>query len=228
VSQSHSQTQSVNDPHADAQVLHYGAPLDVAQAVVILIHGRGANAQSILQLAPNLLEGLDEGTNVAFLAPQATGNTWYPHRFIAPLEQNEPYLGSALGLIDSIVDTVAARGLEPKALMVAGFSQGACLSLEYAARGSRPIGAVAGLSGALIGPPGEPRQPLADVEGMRVFLGSGTVDDHVSPELVRASAGLFEAAGANVDLRIYDGMTHTINQDEVDALREIVRTLPSA
>lgn len=217
-----------DDPHANATVLHYGAPLESATAVVILIHGRGADARSILSLAPALVEDMEGAENVAFLAPQATGNTWYPHRFIAPLEQNEPWLSSALGMIDSIVDKVATAGTEPKAIMVAGFSQGACLSLEYAARGSRPIGAVAGFSGGLIGPVDEPHMPLADVEGMPVFLGSGTVDDHVSPDQVRESARLFEEAGADVDLRIYEGMTHTIVDDEIGAVRAMIQQLPKA
>lgn len=214
------------DPHGQSRVLHYGAPLESATAVVILIHGRGATTQSILQLAPNLTEGLDISANVAFLAPQATGNTWYPHRFIAPIQDNEPFLSSALGLIDTIIDTVAENGLEPKAVMVAGFSQGACLSLEYAARGSRPIGAVAGFSGGLIGPPEGPHHPMIDVEDLPVFLGSGTVDDHVSPDLVRESARRFEDNGARVELRMYEGMTHTINDDEIAAVREMIKLLP--
>jgi predicted esterase len=221
------QTSTTNDPHGQSQVLHYGAPLEDATAVVILIHGRGATAQSILQLAPALTEGLDIAENVAFLAPQAANNTWYPHRFIAPLEMNEPWLTSALGVIDQVVDAVAAAGEEPKAVMVAGFSQGACLSLEYAARASRPIGAVAAWSGGLIGPVDEPHMPLAaEVKNMQVFLGTGTIDDHVQPEQVRESARLFEEAGAKVDVRIYDGMTHTINDDEIAAVREMIKALP--
>lgn len=215
-----------DDPHGQAQVLHFGAPLEEATAVVILIHGRGATAQSILQIAPALVDGLDIAENVAFLAPQAANNTWYPNRFIAPLEQNEPWLSSALGMIDQIVDTVAASGEEPKAVMVAGFSQGACLSLEYAARATRPIGAVAAWSGGLIGPVDEPHMPLGEVDDLPVFLGTGTIDDHVQPEQVRESARLFEEAGAKVDLRIYEGMTHTINDDEVAAVREMIKALP--
>jgi predicted esterase len=221
-------TLMTDDPHAEARVLHYGAPLEAATAVVILIHGRGATAESILQLAPNMVEGLDIAPNVAFIAPQATGNQWYPHRFIAPIEQNEPWLTSALGLVDTLVDKVATAGLEPKAVMIAGFSQGACLALEYAARATRPIGAVAAWSGGLIGPVDEPHAPLGDVKDVDVFLGTGTVDDHVSPDQVRESARLFEEAGANVDLRVYEGMTHTINQDEIDAVRALIQELPRA
>lgn len=222
----HSRT--TGNPHGQAPVLHVGAPLESATAVVILMHGRGATAQSILQLAPALLGDLDIAGNVAFLAPQAANNTWYPHRFIAPIQDNEPWLSSALGLIDQAVDNVASAGLEPRATMVAGFSQGACLSLEYAARGSRPIGAVAGFSGALIGPPEGPHHPMIDVQGLPVFIGSGTVDDHVSPDLVRESARRFQENGARVDLRIYEGMTHTINEDEITAARNMIALLPKA
>jgi predicted esterase len=220
------QTPVDNDPHGQSRVLHYGAPLEEATAVVILIHGRGATAQSILQLAPALVEGLDIAENVAFLAPQAANNTWYPHRYVAPLEMNQPWLDSALGLIDQVVDAIAEAGQEPKAVMVAGFSQGACLSLEYAARGSRPIGAVAGWSGGVIGPVDEPHMPFGDVAGLPVFIGSGTIDDHVQPEQVRDSGRMFEEAGAKVDVRIYDGMTHTINDDEIAAVREMIKALP--
>lgn len=219
--------QLTEDPHANAQVLHYGAPLDVATAAVILIHGRGATAESMLRLAPDLLDGLDIADNVAFLAPQADQNIWYPQRFIAPIVENEPWLSGALGMIDRIVDSLATAGLEPKAVLIAGFSQGACLSLEYAARGSRPIGAVAGFSGALIGPPDEPHYPMLDVKDLPVFIGSGTMDDHVSPELVRESGRHFEDNGAKVDLRIYDGMTHTINGDEIAAVRNMIQRLPN-
>ena len=218
--------QITEDPHANARVLHYGAPLDIATAAVVLIHGRGATAESMLRLAPSLVEGLDIAENVAFFAPQAANNTWYPHRFTAPLVENEPWLSSALGMIDQIVDSVATAGLEPKAVLIAGFSQGACLSLEYAARESRPIGAVAGLSGALIGAPDEPYYPMQDVKDLPVFLGSGTDDDHVSPELVRESARHFEDNGAHVDIRIYEGMTHTINDDEMAAVRDMIQRLP--
>ena len=218
--------QITEDPHGQAQVLHYGAPLEVATAAVVLIHGRGATAQSLLRLAPNLVEGLDIARNVAFLAPEADNNTWYPNRFTAPVVENEPWLSSALGTIDRVVDSIAIVGLEPKAVLIAGFSQGACLSLEYAARGSRPIGAVAGFSGALIGAPDEPYFPMQDVKDLPVFLGSGTDDEHVSPELVRESARHFEDNGADVEVRIYEGMAHTINDDEITAVRNMIQLLP--
>ncbi|HWV23617.1 MAG TPA: dienelactone hydrolase family protein [Thermomicrobiales bacterium] len=209
-------TQSMTfDPHGRISVLHHGADLDAASAAVILVHGRGATAEGMIRLAYGLSEDLENPESIAFLAPQAVGNVWYPHRFIAPLEKNEPWLSSALGALDQLVDALVEANIPNERIMLAGFSQGACLSLEYAARGSRSIGAVAAFSGGLIGPIDEPHMPLADVTGLPVFLGSGTVDDHVSPEQVRESARLFEAAGANVDLHIYEGMEHTVNDDEI-------------
>jgi predicted esterase len=219
-------SQRTADPHAQSEVLHAGAPLDSATAAVILIHGRGATASNILRLARNLTEGLKNGENIAFLAPQAAGNTWYPLPFLAPLEQNEPYLSSALGMIDRTVDAVAAAGLPTKTIMLAGFSQGACLSLEYAARGSRPLGAVAGLSGALIGPPDVEHAPLADVSDLPVFIGVGEYDDHVAPSYVEKTATLFEEAGAKVDFRFYEAMGHSMTEDEIYAMREMIAALP--
>lgn len=213
------------NPHENTRVLQHGAPIEAAQTAVILIHGRGATAEGMLRLAYGLSEGLDAPETVAFLAPQAAGNVWYPYRFIAPLEQNEPWLSSALGAIDRLIDSLTDAGIPNERIMLAGFSQGACLSLEYAARGSRRIGAVAGFSGGLIGPVDEPHAPLADVNDLPVFLGSGTIDDHVSPDQVRESGRLFEEAGAKVDLRIYEGMTHIINDDEIAAVSAMINSL---
>lgn len=210
------------DPHGQIHVLHHGADLENASAAVILVHGRGATAEGMLRMAYGLSEGLKEPESIAFLAPQAMGNTWYPHRFTEPLEKNEPWLSSALGALDQLVDKLIEAGIPADRIMLAGFSQGACLSLEFAARGSRAIGAVAAFSGGLIGPIDKPHMPLSDVKGLPVFIGTGTADNLVSPEQIRESARLFEEAGAQVDLRIYDGMAHTINDDETAAVSEMV------
>ncbi|HVL26114.1 MAG TPA: dienelactone hydrolase family protein [Thermomicrobiales bacterium] len=220
-------SQQTADPHAHAEVLQAGAPLESANAAVVLIHGRGATAKNILQLNRHLSTGMDPALRVAFLAPQAAGNTWYPERFIAPLEHNEPWLSSALAMIDRTVDTITAAGVPGTSVMIAGFSQGACLSLEYVARGSRRLGGAAALSGALIGPTDEPHAPLADVAGMPVFLGVGEYDDHVAPALVQQSAELFQEAGAKVDFRFYEAMGHSMTEDEIVAMRDIIRTLPA-
>lgn len=219
-------SQQTNDPHAGAPVLQAGAPLETATAAVILLHGRGATAHNILGLGKHLMRGLSPERRIAFLAPQAAENTWYPLPFTAPIAQNEPYLSSALATIDRVVDEVVAAGVPAEAIMVGGFSQGACLSLEYAARGSRRIGAVAGLSGALIGPPEVEHPPLADVRDLPVFIGVGEYDTHVAPATVEESANRFRDAGAEVDYRFYEAMGHSMTEDEIDAMQELIKALP--
>src|SRR5688572_12967827 len=140
---------SARDPHADQHVLHYGPPIAQARRVAIFIHGRGASAEDILGLAPEL--GTDD---VAYLAPQAAGRTWYPHSFLSPIPQNEPGITSALGVVARLVEST---GLRSERVVILGFSQGACLALEFAARNPRRYTAVVALSGGLIGPPGTPR-----------------------------------------------------------------------
>ena len=210
-----------DDPHANEPVLHSGAPVAEAQAAAILIHGRSSSAQDILRLVPTIDPG-----GVAYLAPQAASNSWYPHRFLAPVTQNEPYLSSALAVIDALLDEITVAGLGTAKTLLLGFSQGACLALEAAARGGRRLGAVAGLSGALIGPIDATRSPLAaTVSGLPVFLGCGDVDDHIPLSHLNHTASLFREAGATVDLRVYRGMTHTINRDEVEAVRQQLAVL---
>ena len=210
-----------DDPHANEPVLHSGAPVAEAQAAAILIHGRGSSAEDIMRLVPTIDPG-----GVAYLAPQAAGNSWYPHRFLAPVTQNEPYLSSALAVIDALLDEIAVAGPGAAKTFLLGFSQGACLALEAAARGGRRLGAVAGLSGALIGPIDATRSPLAaTVSGLPVFLGCGDVDDHIPLSHLNHTAGLLREAGASVDLRVYQGMPHTINRDEVEAVRQQLAVL---
>lgn len=214
-----------DDPHANEPVLHSGAPVAEAQAAAILIHGRGSSAEDIMRLVPTIDPGGVAGS-LAYLAPQAAGNSWYPHRFLAPVTQNEPYLSSALAVIDALLDEITAAGLGTAKTLLLGFSQGACLALEAAARGGRRLGAVAGLSGALIGPIDAPRSPLAaTVSGLPVFLGCGDVDDHIPLSHLNHTAGLLREAGASVDLRVYQGMPHTINRDEVEAVRQQLAVL---
>ena len=208
-------------PHAGQPVLQVGAPLVEARAAAILIHGRGSSAADIIRLVPNIDPG-----GVAYLAPQAAGNSWYPHRFLAPVEQNEPDLGSALAVIDALREEVANAGIDAAKTFLLGFSQGACLALEAAARSQQRLGAVAGLSGALIGPIDAPRPPLAAaVAGLPVFLGCGDVDDHIPLPYLEQTARLFREAGGVVDLRVYQGMAHTINRDEVEAVRQQLAVL---
>ncbi len=205
----------------ESTILHAGAALVTANAAAILIHGRGSSAADIIRLVPNIDPG-----GVAYLAPQAPGNTWYPHRFLVPVDQNEPHLSQALARIDSLLDQITAAGVGTEKTLLLGFSQGACLALEVAVRSSRRLGAVAGLSGALIGPLGAERPPLSPaVADLPVFLGCGDADDHIPLTYLEHTAELLRGAGAAVDLRVYQGMPHTINRDEVEAVRQQLAVL---
>ncbi len=197
--------------HQSQPVLTAGAPLSSAKAALILLHGRGASAQDILALAGALTVH-----NVAFLAPQAANSQWYPNRFIAPVASNEPWLSSALTLVNSLVAQCQAAGLATEQIFLLGFSQGACLALEVAARQPQRYGGVFGLSGALIENGDQPREYTGDLAQTPVFLGCSDVDFHVSLDRVQRSSEIFRTLGAAVTERIYPGMGHTVNQDEVE------------
>jgi predicted esterase len=184
---------------------------------MILVHGRGGSAEDLLGLALELR--LDD---ILYVAPQAEGNTWYPYSFLTPMERNEPGLTSGLNRISSLIDTLRHEGLAPDRVGLLGFSQGACLSLEYAARYARRYAAVVGLSGGLIGPPGTPRDYPGTLDGTPVFLGCSDVDSHIPVERVHETADVFTRLGAAVDTRIYPGMGHIVNEDEVAAVRAIL------
>jgi predicted esterase len=184
---------------------------------MILVHGRGGSADDLLSFATELK--LDD---VLYVAPQAAGNTWYPYSFLAPMESNEPGLTSGLNKISALIDDLRREGLSPDRVGLLGFSQGACLSLEYAARYARRYAAVIGLSGGVIGPPGTPRNYAGSLDRTSVFLGCSDVDPHIPVERVRETAEVFRQLGASVDERIYPGMGHTINADEIIAVREIL------
>ena len=205
--------QSHNDPHAAEPVLQDGLRLAGARLVAILLHGRGASAEDILGLAGEL-----RPKDIAYLAPQAAGSTWYPYSFLAPLEQNEPWLGSALGVIAGLVEHVEQQGIPAERIVLMGFSQGACLTLEFAARHARRYAAVVAFSGGLIGPPGTPRDYPGAFGGTPAFLGCSDSDPHVPLARVRESATVLGGMGAVVDERIYPRMGHTINADEIEAV----------
>ncbi len=213
-------------PHANQSVLIEGYELDDANGVVILLHGRGSPAANIIQLSDSLAPDPESEQKVAWLAPQADGNSWYPYRFLEPVERNEPYLGSALAKIDELVDAAVDSGLHSRQVLLVGFSQGACLSLEYVARGTRQVGGVAAFAGGLIGDPAAERQPLPDLTGARVFIGCGDRDEHIDIGIAERSAKHLADAGAAVDFRRYPGVNHTILDDEIDAARTLVASIP--
>ena len=211
------------DPHRAAPVVAAGAPLAEARAAVVLVHGRGGSARDILGLAGEL-----DRPGVAWLAPQAAGGSWYPYSFLAPLESNQPQLDSALAALRRVVDEVGDAGPGVERLALIGFSQGACLAVESAARGGRRLGAVAGLTGGLIGPPGTARDYPGSLAGTPVLLGSGDPDPHVPWSRVEETAAVFAGLGAEVDLRRYPGLPHTINSDEMARLDELLTALAGA
>lgn len=211
---------SSNEPHRGQPVLAQGEPLERAKAVMILAHGRGASAEDILTLANEL-----DVAGFAYLAPQAAGGSWYPYPFTAPLSYNEPWLSSALAVLDTIFTSIARSGMGPDKTILLGFSQGACLALEYGARHPRRYGGIAGLSGGLIGPPGALREYSGSLDGTPVFLGCSDRDPHIPVERVHETAQVLERMEAKVSLRLYPNMAHTVIEDEIVQVSDMMADL---
>jgi predicted esterase len=201
-------------------VAEAGAPLRRAKAAVVLVHGRGAEAEGMLSLAEAFTQ-----PDLAYLAPQAAGRSWYPHSFLAPIARNEPFLSSALQVLDGLVERLGGEGFPPARVVLLGFSQGACLALEYAARHAQRYGGVVGLSGGLIGPEDTPRDYAGSLAGTPVFLGCGDVDPHIPLARVRETARVLGRLGGAVAERIYPGMGHGINEDEIRRVRGLLAGL---
>ena len=206
----------VKAPH-QLQVYTAGKPLGEAAAAMILLHGRGATAHSILELASVLTHD-----DLAYLAPQAAGNSWYPFSFLAPLERNEPALSLGLQSVADVLANVEAAGIPAEKIIIGGFSQGACLASEFVARNARRYGGLMVFSGGLIGPPGFPRDYAGSLDGTPVFLGCSDADPHIPEERVHESAAVFERLGADVTMEIYHNMGHTVIQDEVHRAQELI------
>jgi phospholipase/carboxylesterase len=221
-----SKSTSVEDPHADQTVLHAGARLVKAHALLIMLHGRNSTARDIMSLAREVMPtNADAAAHLAFVATQAAGNTWYPQRFVAPLAENEPWLSSALRAVDHAFDSAVTVGIPKERTVLLGFSQGACLALEYAARFPHRFGGVIGLSGALIENGDRPRTYSGSLLGTPLFLGGGDMDDHIPSERIDRSERLLSGMGAIVTRRIYPGMGHTVNADEFAYVRAMLTAL---
>lgn len=206
------------DPHASQLVLRAGAPLAEATGAVVLLHGRGGSAEDILRLAqPFRLQGL------AYLAPQAAGHTWYPNSFLAAREANEPWLSSALAKIGSVVGETEAAGIQRDRIVVAGFSQGACLSTEFVASNPARYAGLIAFTGGLIGPPDADLQHEGSLAGTPALLLSGDPDPHVPWQRVQASATELERMGALVTAHRYPGRPHTITVEELELASTLIR-----
>jgi phospholipase/carboxylesterase len=205
-------------PHAGQRVMHAGAPLDTARAVMIMVHGRNAAPENILELTDVL-----DRPAFAYVGPAAAGGTWYPYSFMAPREQNEPGISSGLAVIESLVTTLLARGFAAERIMLLGFSQGACLTSEFSIRHPRRYGGVMALSGGLIGPPGTTWDDVTtSLDGTPVFLGCSDVDPHVPAERVRESEAVFRRLGAAVTRKLYPGMGHLVSGDEIENVQRVM------
>ena len=207
--------------HHGTPVLSLGSDLQSAKSALVLLHGRGASAEDMVGLAQEFaLPG-----DMIVLAPQANSNIWYPQRLIAPLEQNEPYLSSAILRVSEVIEILTQSGIPDEKIMVGGFSQGASLSIEYVLRNPRRWGALLAFSGGYIWPMGMPREASGNLNGMPAFLGCSDVDPYIPLERVEQSSAILTAMGAQLTRRIYPGMGHTINQDEIDTVQKIISAL---
>jgi phospholipase/carboxylesterase len=205
------------DPHAGQEVVAAGQPLGQGRVAVVMVHGRNASPRNILDLARPLAR-----PDVTWLAPAAANSTWYPLSFLAPREQNEPHLSSALHRLDAVVMTAVSAGVPRERIVLLGFSQGACLAAEFVVTRPTRWGGLVVFSGGLIGPPGTTWNAQGSVAGTPAFFGCSDVDAHVPKGRVEESARVLAELGADVTLRIYPGMGHLVNDDEMDHAREIL------
>jgi predicted esterase len=208
------------DLYQGQPVLLAGEPLETARAAMLMLHGRGAGAEDIIMFADVLAV-----PGYTYLAPQAPGSAWYPNSFLVPLISNEPYLSSALQRIESLLAGIQAQGIPLERTVLLGFSQGACLALEYTVRHASAgrYGGVVGWSGGLIGPEGTAWDYPGSLDGTPVFLGCSDTDPYIPRARVDLSAEVLRGKGAQVTERIYPGLGHTVNQDEVDFVRELMQ-----
>ncbi|WP_263352430.1 alpha/beta hydrolase [Acidicapsa acidisoli] len=219
----------ISDPHGNGEVIHFGAPLKQAALAVVLLHGRGGSAADILGLGQAIGE-----PEVAYLAPQAKGNTWYPQSFLAPRQANEPFLSSALAKVNAVVRSIEEAGIPRDRIVIGGFSQGACLSTEFVKSFPSRYGGLIALTGGLIGPPGSIRSDQtssdqislrsAELGGMPALFASGDPDPHVPWSRVEESAAILRDMGAEVTTRRYPGRPHTVTAEEIELARELIRS----
>ena len=207
----------INDNLHAKKIITAGKKIGDAKKALIMLHGRGGNPRDILSLAEYL-----NVNDFALLAPEATSNTWYPFSFLAPPSQNEPWLSSALNLVKEIVDELSGKGVRYENIYLLGFSQGACLTLEFAARNARRYGGIVAFTGGMIGDRIYSENYKGDFDKTPVFIGSSDPDSHVPVQRVAETTAILKAMNADVMQKIYPGMGHTISQDEIDTVNEMI------
>lgn len=207
-------------PHQNQKTALGGVDLSDAKFAIIMIHGRGASAESIIGLGNEF----ETKGKVAFLAPQASGFTWYPYSFLAPTEKNQQGLNSGLQAISDLVDQIEKKGIPKENIFLLGFSQGACLATEFVARHPGKYAGVIGLSGGLIGEKINPSVYTGDLEGTPVFLGCSDIDPHIPKERVDETEAVFEKLGGSVTKKIYPGMGHLVNEDEILEIQRVLNS----
>jgi predicted esterase len=205
------------NPHSAQPVIAVGAPLGSGRAAMIMVHGRNAAPRNILELVPVL-----DRPGFTFLAPAAANGTWYPFSFLSERNKNEPGISSGLFVLDSIVRDLNAHGVPTERIMLLGFSQGACLTSEFVYTHPARYGGVIAYSGGLIGPPGTTWTSTARLDGTPVLLGCSDVDPHIPKARVDETAEVFERMGASVTKKLYPGMGHLVNEEEISLTQEIM------
>jgi phospholipase/carboxylesterase len=206
-------------PHTGEKIIYAGEPVDRAARAMILMHGRGAYAESMQGFIDELRAG-----RMVFIIPQAENLTWYPHRFIEKRKVNEPDLSSALQLIDAIVTALSSGNISRENIYLLGFSQGACLAADYAARFPARYGGIFILSGGLIGDRLDPSDYSGDLRQTPVFLGCSDMDFHIPEARVHESAGIFRQLNASVTEKIYPGLGHSVSREEIEIVKDILST----
>ncbi|QSW89290.1 dienelactone hydrolase family protein [Flavobacterium endoglycinae] len=201
----------------NASYITGGVPLQEAQKALIMLHGRGAGANDILSIARYL-----NVSDFALIAPQAEGRTWYPYSFLAPINENEPFLSNSLKTVSQVVASVEENGIKRENIYFLGFSQGACLTLEYTSRNADKYGGIIAFTGGLIGDQVYENHYTGDFKNTPIFVGTSDPDFHVPVERVNDSEELLKRMGAAVTKKIYPDMGHTISQDEIDIVNALI------
>ncbi len=210
---------SFNGPHQNMPIAQMGAELSEAKAVMIMIHGRGASAQSILGLANEF----EHNQDITFIAPQASNHTWYPYSFLAPIVQNQPGYSSGLHVIGDIISALEAEGFSKEKIFLLGFSQGGCLTSEFAVRNPDKYAGVIALSGGIIGASINIEEYSGDLKGTPLFMGCSDIDSHIPVQRLDETEMVYKKLGAQVQKNIYPGMGHLVNEDEITHVNELIK-----